>query len=423
MNYLRDIKYYTKNFKSTSCIAEISAFEPYGRTHKLQEKESDHVAEYHVMLHVDSSAGSFSEQLSALLLSLHELLFQPPFNNSTLVFKRFFVSDIANQQETLDEQLSKFVTCDKSFTTGATSIIQQPPLDSSAVALWLYFQSRTEPNSEAVLNSEAVPRGSHNAPGSDFIFSRNGYTHLWSANKQISLGGISEQSEKLLCNYNKMLRENRCSLLDNTVRTWFFVQNIDTNYAAFAAARKNYFFQNGLTDKTHYIASTGIEGSNASAESFVTMDAYSLQGSDSEQIKFLYARSHLSPTSDYGVTFERGVAVKYGDRQQIFISGTASIDHSGNVLHSGNIKSQTFRMWENIEALLNESEAKRDDIAQIIVYLRNKEDYPAVRALFNEHFSRVPTVITLAAVCRSAWLIEMECIAINNKGDVRFRNL
>lgn len=388
------MQYYSKTFSATSCMAEISGFEPCVREH-------DDVAEYHVMLHVSPSVGGFPEQLSAVHVALRELLLNPLLEKTTMVFKRYFVRDIANQSD-----------FDITFAPCATSIIQQPPLDGSEVALWLCLQSGVEAYSETGTNA-----------CSDSEISHNGYKHFWTAGKQIPSGSTFDQSENLLRNYSQMLNEKGCTLKDNCVRTWFFIKDIDVNYIEFALARKRYFSQNGLTENSHYIASTGIEGRKSSADAIVSMDAYSLQGAEREQFKYLYARSHLSPTYDYGVTFERGVSVRYGDRQHMFISGTASIDNCGNVLHPGDIKAQTFRMWENVEALLNESEANLGDIAQIIVYLKNSEDYTTVRDLFNERFASVPTVITIAAVCRPAWLIEMECIAINNKGDVRFRNL
>lgn len=391
MNYSRKI------FNNTYCLAEISSFIP-----------EEGVAEYNVMIHIAPS-GSFSEQLTAIHISLKDLLLHSPFNHATVVFKRYFISDIAKQYDILKEQISEFSDC-------ATSIIQQPPLDGSDVALWIYIII-----GEDIIKEEANRDHTTHWNNNDFTISHNGYKHVWSSNKQHPSGNVSEQTVKLLRGYNQFLIDNGLSIKDNCIRTWFFIQNIDTNYAAFAEARKTYFVQNGLTNKSHYIASTGIEGCNALVQSLVTMDAYSLQGAENRQIRYLYALSHLSHTYDYGVTFERGVTIKYGDRQQIFISGTASIDNCGSVLHEGNIKEQTFRIWENIDALLNETDATLDDITQIIVYLRNSYDYNSVKNLFNDRFTNVPIVITLAPVCRQMWLIEMECIALNNNGNKIFR--
>ncbi len=142
------------------------------------------------------------------------------------------------------------------------------------------------------------------------------------------------------------------------------------------------------------------------------MDSYSVKGISPEQIQLLYAPIHLNSTYEYGVRFERGTAVHYGDRSHAFISGTASIDNLGNVLHIGDIRRQTLRMWENVEMLLAEGKFAMDDIAHMIVYLRDLSDYTVVKAMFEECFPETPKVILLAPVCRSTWLIEMECIAI-----------
>ena len=76
------------------------------------------------------------------------------------------------------------------------------------------------------------------------------------------------------------------------------------------------------------------------------------------------------------------------------------------------VEKQTHRTWDNVEALLKEAECTYDDVAEMIVYLRDIADYEVVRALFEERFSGMPYVIVLAPVCRQGWLVEMECMAI-----------
>ncbi len=68
------------------------------------------------------------------------------------------------------------------------------------------------------------------------------------------------------------------------------------------------------------------------------MDTYAVDGLKSEQIHYLYAPTHLNPTYEYGVSFERGTYVDYGDRRQVFISGTASINNKGEVVCPGDIE-------------------------------------------------------------------------------------
>lgn len=95
---------------------------------------------------------------------------------------------------------------------------------------------------------------------------------------------------------------------------------MDVNYAGVVKARNEVFVTQNLTEKTHYISSTGIGGRHADPKVLVQMDTYAVGGIKPEQIHFLYAPTHLNPTYEYGVSFERGTYVDYGDRRQVFIS-------------------------------------------------------------------------------------------------------
>ena len=63
------------------------------------------------------------------------------------------------------------------------------------------------------------------------------------------------------------------------------------------------FVTQDLTEKTHYISSTGIGGRHADPKVTVQMDTYAVDGLKSEQIHYLYAPTHLNPTYEYGVSF------------------------------------------------------------------------------------------------------------------------
>ena len=141
------------------------------------------------------------------------------------------------------------------------------------------------------------------------------------------------------------------------------------------------------------------------------MDAYSVKGLEQKDIQYLHALENLSPTHIYGVTFERGTALHFEDRTQIMISGTASIDKNGVIVHPGDIERQTERTFENIRALLDEAKASFKDIAQMIVYIRDTADYRKVEKYVSDRFPDIPKVITWAPVCRPGWLVEVECIA------------
>ena len=366
--------------------------------------------EYHVLLHVAAGQGRFEQQLDLLQQGFAALLASLP--KAQVVMRRYLLSDIANQSPILQARLAA-----DHQDLGACSMIGQPPLDGSKIALWVYLTEGIEVTSTS---DRTVTR-------------HNGYRHIWSTNQQSTTGGSSSQTREILEQYEADLRHEGLCLADHCLRTWFFIRDVDTNYKGMVEARCNNFTMQRLTPDTHYIASTGIGGQPIITESRVQMDAYAIEGltpaditpgastAPSPQQQYLYAPTHLNPTYQYGVTFERGTTVSYGDRRHLLISGTASINNRGEVVHVGDIEAQTHRMLENIETLLREGGATLNDIAQAIIYLRDVADYETVRRIFDERLPEMPRVITLAPVCRPAWLIEMECIAITDQGDNRWR--
>lgn len=204
-------------------------------------------------------------------------------------------------------------------------------------------------------------------------------------------------------------------LADDCIRTWFFVQNVDVNYAGLVKARNEVFTEQSLTPQTHYIASTGIEGRHADPKVLVQMDTYAVEGLTPGQIHHLYAPTHLNPTYEYGVSFERGTSIDYGDRRHVFISGTASINNKGEIVHCGDVRKQTERMWENVETLLEEAGCGFEEVGQMIIYLRDTADYAVVREMHDQQFPDIPKVIVHGPVCRPHWLVEMECIAVKTQ--------
>ena len=150
-----------------------------------------------------------------------------------------------------------------------------------------------------------------------------------------------------------------------------------------------------------------------SPERIVSVDSLSVGGLAAGQVVRMEALSHLRPTILYGVTFERGLRVRFGDRSHLYISGTASINSEGEVLHEGDAELQTRRAVENVRALLEAQSATLKDMAYVIAYVRNVHDRQQVRKVLDEALGgKVPLVLTEAAVCRPTWLMELEGVAI-----------
>ena len=355
-------------------------------------------AEFHAAIEINAAYKNAKEQYLLLEEAVQRLMKLPELKKATLVWKHFFVSDAINQAPYLTASADEVV-----------SVVQQPPLNGSKVSLWLYF----------VENVQMI----HEADGTS-VMQRPSYKHLFNTQLHERSGveaqsplmplpsSIEHQTDCIFNRYIQSLSRHNCTLAHNCIRTWLYVQDVDVQYAGMVVARRQYFENEGLTPQTHFIASTGIEGRYIFPDVLVLMNAYAVEGINSEQINYLKALTHLNPTHEYGVTFERGTAVDYGDRRHIFISGTASINNCGEIVHPLDIEKQTARTFENIQALLAEADATMSDVACMIVYLRDTADYAIVKRYLDSHYPATPKVTVLAPVCRPGWLVEVECIAI-----------
>ena len=270
--------------------------------------ETEH-AEFQIMLSVNDSILTFEEQYRRILEAYIRVVKEELPDNSVAVFRRYFLSDAANQSDLVMDW-----ECENA--DAALSIVQQPPLNGSKIAMWTYLQTG--------VSAERLKNGMLKVSFGD-------YTHYWTGSNFNKASNSEYQTRLLLNDYIMQLTEQGCSLYNNCIRTWFFVQNVDVNYAGVVKARKEVFVTQNLTEKTHYIASTGIEGRHALPEVTVQMDTYAVNGIEESQIKYLYGSTHLNPTYEYGVTFERGTLVSYPDRKHIFISGTARSTKRRNI--------------------------------------------------------------------------------------------
>ena len=266
----------------------------------------------------------------------------------------------------------------------SVSLIGQPPLGGSQVAEW------------------------------DFESPESWRWHTGLIADDLSLDAEG-QMRQVFEKYERLLAAEFMTVADHCLRTWIFVRDIDHNYAGVVRGRNTYFETIGLTPETHFIASTGIAGTHADPRVLVTMDALSIPDVDPATIRYLKASSHLSPTADYGVAFERGTSFVYDGLRYTLISGTASIDDQGQVLHVGDVRQQTLRTLENIRALLAEDGTDESRLRTALVYLRNPEDAAVVRSVIDRELPCLDYLLLHAPVCRPTWLVEIECIAVRKE--------
>lgn len=353
---------------------------------------------------VSSEGLSFKEAICELTEMYSATVFENGLDESTIQFTRFYFSDITNDFNFLinSELFNK-------VQSGAVSFIQQSPLGGGQLGM-LVYHIKSELGSFCQSNFTK----DKNIYSQDFYSRGKYYDFLWNAyftdgttdNSTLQTRNIFSDLNKSLNNYNMEFR-------NNTVRTWIYVRDIDNNYAGMVKERKDLFDRIGLVPQTRYIASTGIEGKSADPHRLVMLDALSIGNIEESQIVKMEAPENLSCTSLYGVTFDRGTRIRFGDRSHFYISGTASIDKMGNILYESDIRKQLTRTLDNVEALLEPHGAELGDMMYIIMYLRNPKHYPLITDILE---SRIPENVSLIAVegpvCRPGWLVEMEGVGI-----------
>ncbi|MBW2542170.1 MAG: hypothetical protein JRF15_08770 [Deltaproteobacteria bacterium] len=361
--------------------------------------------------------GCFEDQLKQVAEQYHSALESIGLPRHTAVFRRCFLSDASNQINiVMDSALGFRVPTEEA---AAVSCIEQPPIAYRKIALLAYHVRDVDPSEKSTLEIPEAGRYARTLalkrPERTLLWTTQMNSHLKPSSGACSVHETRcalEQTRALFATYRDHLRAQGASLLDNTLRTWVFVQNVDMHYAGMVVARRELFAKEGLTPETHYIVATGIEGQNARPHSLITFDALAMLGLEREQITFVDALDHLNRTDEYGVTFERSARLDHADRSRIYLAGTASIDAEGQIVHAGDVLRQTDRALENLSALLAAGGASLEDMAEMIVYLRDQSDAPRVVAHLAATQPGMPFIIVQAPVCRPAWLVEMEGAAI-----------
>ncbi len=321
------------------------------------------------------------------------------------LYWRFHLSDIANQAEPLRKLLGD--------DADSVLMVGQPPTGGSRLATTAWLLDSSSP---------VIRQQTEDGSITEQILQ---HYHLLTFRRSRLQSATSEQQMteefQALC---AALTQRNGTLAENVHRTWIYCRDVDNHYAGLVRGRREFFRAEGLTEKTHYITSTGIEAQAAAPSRLVQMESLALWGLQPEQVVYLRAPEFLSPTHVYGVTFERGVRILFGDRSWLHLSGTASIDREGRIVHPGDVRRQTRRMVENFSALLHEGEGSLNDLKLAVVYLRDAADAGAVEEILGSLLPpALPRIMVKAPVCRPGWLVEMEGVAVHPRGDHRFKPL
>lgn len=130
----------------------------------------------------------------------------------------------------------------------------------------------------------------------------------------------------------------------------------------------------------------------------------------------------LNEAYDYPIpsSFSRGLRVDLkAGASFLYISGTASVDESGDTVYKGDFRAQCWRTWRNITELLKSQGATWHDLVRTTCYLRDIErdyqDFNEIRTHFlhAQNLDPLPASTGIQArLCREDLLVEIEAIAI-----------
>lgn len=200
----------------------------------------------------------------------------------------------------------------------------------------------------------------------------------------------------------------------HVVRTWFFLDRLLEWYVAFNAVRTAFFQERGVFE--HVVpASTGIGAVNPEGSALV---AGALAVRPRHQgVSILAAPSPLQCSAmNYRSSFSRAVELKFSDRRELLVSGTASIDPAGGTAHCGDVRAQIELTFDVVNAILRSCNMDWVDATRGIAYFRNMREAACLKdTLRARSIQNFPLITAHATVCREDLLFELELDAVRSR--------
>ena len=198
--------------------------------------------------------------------------------------------------------------------------------------------------------------------------------------------------------------------LADTVRTWFFLENILQWYDNFNRARTKIY--SGVKFRTGSLpASTGVGAKNP-AGTALALAAWAFRPQKNSAGAKEIASPLQCPAPAYGSSFSRAMEISLDSGKRLFISGTASIAPGGKTLWIGDTRKQVELSMDVVEAILRSRGLTLADLTRATAYFRRAADM----GIFSEwltvnRLEQMPVVSVQCDVCRDDLLFELEAEA------------
>jgi 2-iminobutanoate/2-iminopropanoate deaminase len=108
------------------------------------------------------------------------------------------------------------------------------------------------------------------------------------------------------------------------------------------------------------------------------------------------------------------MATRQEGGQLLYISGQVARDTDGNVVGTGDMRTQAHQVFQNLRQVLQAAGADFKDLMKITTYITNIADFPALAEVRSEIFQgELPasTLIVVKSLFNPDFLIEVEGIA------------
>ena len=312
-------------------------------------------------------------QARGIYRNLRELLQKQGARLENVITEKVFLSDLKHQIETFRQVRAECYGAEEK-SRPATIYLQQPPCEPG-VLCELQVRVIVPGNNEEVRvqSVEGLP-----APAAGKVVSFRGYDQIYLHNLTGGRPGdgldFTAQMEQVFDLAESVLEQEKLKFRD-VVRTWIYVDEMERDYAALNKVRTAFFERQGVK---RLPASTGIQGGVFPGDRGGGLDLYALRTERPVEIELMHAPT-LNEAWSYGSSFSRGLTVAREDRIVAYVSGTASIDETGEVVHVGDIEGQVNRMLLNVEQLLQGSGAALGDIVRATTYLKDAADLDCFR--------------------------------------------
>ncbi|MDR3197311.1 MAG: hypothetical protein LBU34_05525 [Planctomycetaceae bacterium] len=376
------------------------------------------------------TVSDWSRQTRNLLKSCQSVLHREHFGENTALTGHFFLADIGKKELVRQIFSEIFPQYSCAFT-----FVPQSPANGAALSLELWAIAGGTATS---IPASAEPPQSGFALTTEFDDLR--WFFIGDVRPDYLPVGSYARSLDAFKRLGRQLEQNGFSL-EQIVRTWIYQGHLvlpegkTQRYKELNRARTDFFkgveFLKDYLPLEHqgevYPASTGIGADDVD----VVIGAIAVSTRRKDFTAVPLENPNQTSAFDYGSVyspqspkFSRAMALAVGDSCFVFVSGTASITESESRFLE-NPEKQTEQTLDNIAALIDGKNLEKHGISGFVsdlghlksarVYVKRPNELAIIKKVCDKRLGSIPTLYTIADVCRPELLVEIEGLVVLNR--------